>query len=179
METMIGKVESKAWKSSRDGAKTWLSVVVNGTDLSAWPPLSDDMNRVSVGQNVEVQFDTKEFKGKTYRTVKSWAIQGDNVPATTPPPQSANVPPQSYHKTDAGKSWGKSPEERMSILVQSANHDATALLGPYIEKAIAEAGAQFFLDNWENIVKAHSNLSAAIVDASIDYLESVGKRGQS
>ncbi len=159
MEKVIGRVESRADRSSKDGTKHWLSIKVNGVELSVWEPLKSAMSSVQVGQNIEVEFERKG----NFASAKAWAIQGDNVPATT---TSAPAAPQSYGRTFGGKS----PEERMSILCQSANHDATALLVPWITAALAGSEPDWFPNNWEKVAKAHANLSAAIVDASLDYL---------
>ncbi len=164
MEKIIGRLQSKSWATSKDKSKTWLNIEVNGVTLSAWPPLSSDMDKAEIGTNIEVEYETKSFKGKTYHNASAWAIQGDNVPPSAPvaAPQSSS---QSY-----GKTYGKSPEDRMGATVGGISHDAAALIVPWIEAAVKKDGAGWFTENWENIAKAHANLTAAMVDATLDYL---------
>jgi len=157
---MIGLVQEKVEKSTVAG-KPYIVLKVNGVSMSAWDGVQAALAGVNVGQNVEVVYETN---AKGFNNLKEVALQGDGVPATQP--VAAPAAPKSWG--GGNKYQGKSPEERLSITAQAAAHDATPIIVEWVKAELA-ANPAWFLDNWENVVKAHNNLMAALADGIVDY----------
>jgi hypothetical protein len=165
---VIGKLDEKTAKES------FTDIKVGGVNIRVWNtikrgqdtitnPALEALNGCRIGEKVEAVYFEKLFNGRAYANLLSIAIQSDDVPDTPP----VSAPSRSF----TPKAYGKSPEERMSILVQSANHDATALMVPWIAANVA-ADPEWFVANYESgvLMKAHANIAAAIVESSVDAM---------
>jgi hypothetical protein len=158
-DVTVGTQKIRAWHTVNQGGAKVPNPAI--TELAGCP----------VGRKVEAVFAVVEKEGKTYYNLQSISLQGDSVPDSAPTSVAAPAGGAGYGKSYGKTPYGKSPEERLSITAQAAAHDATPIILEWVKAEIA-AQPNWFMDNWENVAKAHTNLMAALADGILDYCAS-------